>query len=108
MHLYSVSVFRNCCQWLEENFFQNNGLPYFFVQGKYTYINKEIAFEEYKNVVYLAANSENISYSKWSKMIANVNFSVSFFFNYNFMVYVSNVLFRYYKTKMLKTFGQEC
>ncbi|KAG1038447.1 hypothetical protein G6F43_012685 [Rhizopus delemar] len=62
----------NCTQWLEENFFKNNGLPHFFIQGKYTYINKTIAFEEYKKAVHLAANSENISYSQWSNMIVDV------------------------------------
>lgn len=66
----------DCAKWLEEHFFQNNGLPDFFIQGKYSYENKAVAIQEYRETVNLAVNSENTSFSQWSKMIVNTNFSV--------------------------------
>ncbi|KAI8887283.1 hypothetical protein K501DRAFT_330694 [Backusella circina FSU 941] len=66
----------DCTQWLEENFFKNNGLPHFFIQGKYTYTNKAVAIKEYKEAVNLGVKSENVSYSRWSNMMVNIDFSV--------------------------------
>lgn len=76
--LIYLLLLRNCAEWLEENFFRNNGLPDFFIEGKYSYQNKAVAIQEYRETVNLAVNSENISFSRWSKMIVNTNFSVSF------------------------------
>ncbi|CAO3625160.1 unnamed protein product [Mucor hiemalis] len=66
----------NSITWLKDNFFINNGLPHFFIEGKYSYLNKELDVTEYKNAVFASSISSNESLSKWSKSIISAGFSV--------------------------------
>jgi maltodextrin utilization protein YvdJ len=62
--LIYLLLLRKCAEWLEENFFLNNGLPDFFIQGKYSYQSKAVAIEEYRETINVAVNSENTSFSQ--------------------------------------------
>jgi hypothetical protein len=75
IRLYKI---RNSMAWLEQNFFINNGLPEFFLKGKYAYKNKDLAINEYKESILKALNSANISFQQWSKLIIDTNYSVSY------------------------------
>ncbi|CEI94269.1 hypothetical protein RMCBS344292_08483 [Rhizopus microsporus] len=63
-------------EWLENNFYHNNGLPSFFIKGSYSYQNKEVAVQEYKDTVQRATLSNNISYCSWAQGIISANYSV--------------------------------
>lgn len=63
--------------WLENNYRNNNGLPSFFVQGRYGFSNRAIAMQDFKDCVSRAINSKHHAYSLWAKSIIENNFCVS-------------------------------
>ena len=72
-----VHITRNSITWLNDKFFINNGLPHLIIEGKYSYLNKEVAVTEYKNAVFASSISSNESLFEWFKSIISAGFSVS-------------------------------
>ncbi|KAI9343683.1 hypothetical protein BD770DRAFT_414394 [Pilaira anomala] len=63
--------------WLENNYCNSNGLPSFFIQGKYGFENRGVGIQEYKETVVRATlNSHNTAFSSWAKDVVEKNFSV--------------------------------